>query len=274
MSRKIGNDIEYMVSKCLIKMGYKPAKDGYTPGRIKAIASSYKSKCLETKICQGLVCILPDKNTSFSLMRDTHGSSTSIARSTSDIVVHSDPPINISIKHNNQSLKHQKAGNLWSQMRMCASRKERFIDAYEKITSAWYDEFAKSAATYSELSQEAKQTLYDKVNSLILKNLVVAPRKDLQGYLAFILDLPTQNKYILRCDKSGSTSVRIMQVCVPANPPITGIKRHGNFIELQLGSPDLVVRMRLHTCKNSVTPRPALKYDTQLKGGLVDVVSL
>lgn len=285
--RKRGSEIEYLVCKCLAKMGYKPQRDGYTAKRISAIKCAANAR-LETKICQALVCILgpakekekkKSKTALFSLMRDTHGSSTSATRSTSDVVIHSEPPINISIKHNNQSLKHQKASNLWSQMRMCPSRKRRFIEAYEKITSAWYAAHCApgpgpgtSASTYSEVSQVAKQTLYNDINSLILKNLVSAPQKDLRGYLDFILDLPTANKYIIKCDKDRA-AVRVMQLCVPGNAPITGIKRVGNFIEIQLGGPDLVVRMRLHTCKNRLTPKLALKYDTQLKGGLVDVVS-
>ena len=278
--RKRGSEIEYLVCKCLAKMGYKPQRDGYTAKRIRATKCAANAR-LETKICQALVCILgpakekkKSKTPLFSLMRDTHGSSTSATRSTSDVVIHSEPPINISIKHNNQSLKHQKASNLWSQMRMCPSRKRRFIEAYEKITSAWYAAHwgSGNANTYSEVSQVAKQTLYNDINSLILKNLVSAPQKDLRGYLDFILDLPTANKYIIKCDKDRA-AVRVMQLCVPGNAPITGIKRVGNFIEIQLGGPDLVVRMRLHTCKNRLTPKLALKYDTQLKGGLVDVVS-
>ena len=287
MSRSTGNEMEYLVSKCIIRMGFKPAKDGYTTHRLDAIRAKVtganKNKKLEDKICQGLVCILPPTVCTFSLMRDTHGSSTSITRSTSDIVINSQPPVNISIKHNNSSLKHQKAGNLWSQMRMCPSRKQRFVEAYDKITSAWYEKVmvdaavlkskkAKAPTTYAELPTQAKQDLYDAVNSLILKNLVTAPQKDARGFLDFILDLPTQNKYILRCDKV-KTRVRVMQLCVPADAPVSKIARKGNFIEMQLGE-TVTVRMRLHTCKNHLTPKPALKYDTQLKGGLVDVVSL
>ena len=96
-SRTKGNATEYMVAKCLVSMGYKPLSDGYSKKRMTAMGKDYKAnKCLERKVCQGLVCILNAKTkadseaVTFSLMRDTSGSSSSITRTTTDIVVHSD----------------------------------------------------------------------------------------------------------------------------------------------------------------------------------------
>jgi hypothetical protein len=206
-------------------------------------------------------------------MRDTSGSSTSATRTTSDIVVHSDPPINISIKHNNLSLKHQKANKLWSQMRMCASRTKRFIEAYEKIENGWHDVWSKGGyIPFAELPPVAKTDLYDRVNALTMLHLKTGPKKDVRGYLDFILDLPTQNKYIIKCNRTKNT-VNVLQVCIPSTQTVTNVVKNGNFLELSLGK-NVVVRMRLHSCTTNVTKKLGLKYDTQIKGGLVQVVAL
>ena len=280
-SRIKGNATEYMVAKCLVSMGYKPLNDGYSKKRMTAMGKDYKAnkanKLLERKVCQGLVCILKAETkaeaVTFSLMRDTSGSSSSITRTTTDIVVHSDPPINISIKHNNLSLKHQKANKLWSQMRMCASRKTRFIAAYEKIEDEWHAKWSKGGyVAFAELPPTAKTDLYERVNALTMTHLLTGPKKDVRGYLDFILDLPTQNKYILNCDGTKNT-VKILQVCIPDQQTVTKVQRNGNFLEVHLGA-NVLVRMRLHSCTTNVTKKLGLKYDTQVKGGLVEVVAL
>ena len=270
-SRQVGSNTEYLVCASLIKMGHKPMP-GYTNKRMQQISTSLSTsnnKKLEADLITALKRIIgPSKKLDFSLMPDTHGSSTSVSRSTSDIVIHSQPEINISIKHNNFSLKHQKAGNLWSQMRMCESRKRRFLEAYNKIGSTWLSRWSGYSA-FADMPAEAKKELYDKVNGLTLKNLVSAPHKDVCGYIDFVLDLQTHNKFILRID-SGSGSVRIMQMNIASGARINKIKRTGNFIEIGLPN-DVTVRMRLHTCKTRVTKTLALKYDTQIRGGLVEL---
>ena len=284
-SRTIGTMTEYLVAKCLISLGYRAVDDGYTRARLTSMSKGYKrDKIMERKVEQGLVCILSSKSSSssskrctFSLNPDTSGSSSSSERTTSDIVVHEPQgPINISVKHNNLSVKHQKADKLWCQMRMCESRKLKFIGAYEKLCDEWLDKWTRSnkSVKYNELATGAKTELYNGINSLILRNLVTAPSKDVRNYLDFILDLPTQNKYIIKVNTTPSKqSVEMLQMCIPATATPTGIKRSGNFIEINLG-PLVKVRLRLHSCTTHVKAKLGLKYDTQVQGGLTSIVKL
>jgi hypothetical protein len=275
MSRQSGSLTEYLVARSLISLGHRAADDGYTRARLVAMSKGYKrDTAMEKKVEQGLVCIIPaNQRYTFSLNPDTSGSSSSSQRTTSDIVVHGPTPINISVKHNNLSLKHQKADKLWCQMRMCESRKQQFIGAYEKLCSLWISE-NETTSTYADLPPGAKTRLYNGINSLILKNLVTAPTKDVRNYLDFILDLPTQNKYIIKCNTTyGKQSVEMLQLCVPNTALPTKIKRVGNFIELDLG-PLVQVRLRLHSCTTNIKSKLDLKYDTQIKGGLVSIVKL
>jgi hypothetical protein len=269
--RSTGNAVEHQVAKCLLKMGFKPSKnDAYTKTRLKEVFRGVK--VAPFKMCQALKHILPAKKCYFSMMPDTSGSSTSHARTTSDIIVHSNPPLHISIKHNNLSLKHQKASNLWSQMRMCESRKCRFLAAYERIETGWHAKWSRSGyLAFNELPPEAKKDLYDQVNELTVKHLMTGPKRDVQGYINFILDLPSQNKFILKCD-ANKNKVQLLQLKVPDDVVPTKVERQGNFVQLHLG-PKICIRMRLHSCKTNVTKTIGLKYDTQIHGGGITCIA-
>jgi len=219
---------------------------------------------------ESLVCILPEScSCSFSLVRDASGSSSSTSRTTSDIIVNvPNDPINISVKHNNLSLKHQKADKLWCQMKMCETKKERFIKEYSGICDKWHQ--GNNATLWADVDD--KRELYDAVNALTIKTLTTCPKKDAFSYLDFILDLSTRNKYIIKCNILKK-EVEVLQVCVPTSVLPTDLRISGNFIEMQLG-PDVQVRMRLHNCTTRVKKNLGLKYDTQIKGGLVRVIKL
>lgn len=277
--RLTGDSIELQVAMCLQKLGHKIRDDGYSGARFKAMScgsggrggsGSKKFNAFAKKICMGLKRILPPrKSCYFSMMPDTSGSSTSHTRTTSDIVVHASPPIHISIKHNNLSLKHQKSSNLWSQMRMCESRKRKFVAAYNKIETEWHAKWSGYKA-FSDLPIEAKRELYDDVNELTVKNLLSCPKKDARGYIDFILDLPAENKYILKCNVEKN-KVQVLQLSVPSVPPKSVVKE-GNFVIIHL-TDGLSIRMRLHSCKTNVTRTLGLKYDTQLRGGGVECIA-
>lgn len=271
-----GDSIELEVAQCLLKLGHKIRDDGYSGARFKAMSSSVsgmaclKQSAFAKKICLGLKRILPPrKSCFFSMMPDTSGSSTSHTRTTSDIIVHASPPIHISIKHNNLSLKHQKSSNLWSQMRMCESRKKKFMTAYNKIETEWHARWS-GYATFSDLPSEAKRELYDDINELTVKNLLSCPKKDARGYIDFILDLPAENKYILKCNVEKN-NVQVLQLNIPSVSP-TSVVKEGNFVIIHLEG-GLSIRMRLHSCKTNVTRTLGLKYDTQLKGGGVECIA-
>ena len=288
--RTNGNRMEFFASQALIKYGIKPNKsDTYTIQKIRKFkTNSNRNKVVEAKMYLALSSVIDGyvkkKSKKGCILRKTYdkffylnpdgaGSSAQVKPTTSDIVVVlSDAAgptyINLSIKNNNLSLKHQMPNKLWLQLQLKGKRKQSFIEEYAKINAIFYKKW-KNHTSFSQVSFNEKSKWYTRINNLTKKYLLSSTPTAFRRYISFIMDLGTRQKYIIRYSPSG-----IVDVIKQDMKNITSkykITVTTSFLKVSfLGGS--TIKMRLHNCQSKITKMMGLKYDTTLVNGL-DIIA-
>ena len=270
MSRSIGNAIEYLVCRCLINKRFVPqsrldrlAKDvKYVP--ISAPMTKRVNDALDYVICtykasQGLKR-LPNRR--FTVQGDNAGSSRATHPTTGDVIIADH--LHLSIKHNNLSLKHQKANKLALQLQLSAKEKAKFETSFSQISREFYERW-KIRDKFCNVTFSERMEMYDRVNGLTVEYLKGASEAEFTRYITFLLcDKPLH--YILNCDTKGER-VSVLSTsggggCGGGTGSNRDISIRGTFIYITHGSSQ--IKMRLHTCTSRITPCIGLKYDTRL----------
>jgi hypothetical protein len=208
---------------------------------------------------------LPPGGRQFALQSDNAGSSVAAQPTTGDVIIANN--LHISIKHNNLSLKHQKANKLALQLQLVPAKKASFESSFTHISAEFYKRW-KSRGTFAKITFEERMELYDRINRLTVEYLQGATKAEFARYISFILSGEACNKssYILNCDTKGNR-VSVLSTCkaleATSKDKKPTIEIRGTFIYITIGK--TIIKMRLHTCTSRITPCIGLKYDTRLE---------
>ena len=296
IQRSRGTSLEQLVSKVILNRGIRvDPKCNYTKRRMcnnkkESISDNFDIDHQENPIASliesMLDTVLPpvSKRQSFQLKQDSAGH---LENSSSDIIVRCCPnDIHFSVKHNNLSIKHPKANRLNLQMKMKKADADRYTSAYAKINSRYYKQWTTkrtpsgksgthvaTATTFASLPGGEKNQLYREINELTVKYILKASDESLDAYIKFLLDLPSENKYIIKCDFDKNI-VSLLQLKTPtlsssgkakAEKPKVHVSSSGTTINLEYKG--YLVSLRLHNCTTRIMPTLGLKYDVKVHNG-------
>lgn len=284
--RSVGNAIEYLVCKCLIRKRFVPQSSPRLDKMQMQTQTQTQIHSMSHRVCLALDYViaaykeqhglkrLPPGGRQFALQSDNAGSSVAAQPTTGDVIIANN--LHISIKHNNLSLKHQKANKLALQLQLVPAKKASFESSFTHISAEFYKRW-KSRGTFAKITFEERMELYDRINRLTVEYLNGATKAEFARYISFILSGEACNKsvksvktnkssYILNCDTKGNR-VSVLSTCkaleATSKDKKPTIEIRGTFIYITIGK--TIIKMRLHTCTSRITPCIGLKYDTRLE---------
>lgn len=167
----------------------------------------------------------------------------------SDIRLHGDGEVvNISLKHNNASIRHPRPRNLYNQVVL--ENPVEFNSEYKTINDTFYDKW-KHVRLFKNVDPLEKSKLLTDVNRLVTHHLTLG---DTSSFVQF---LTLSHKDIIHL-KWCNTTKEMSRLKIP---DITGpVTTKDTFINI--GN----LRMRLHTASSRITPVLSLKYDVKVYG--------
>ena len=265
IQRSRGTSVEQIVSRALLARGVRvDPRCAYTKARMRVTNNEESNSNITNHLDTIFEKVLPpiSKRQSFQLKQDSAGH---LEHSSSDIVVHCCPDIHFSIKHNNTSLKHPKANKLYRQMRMSDENAEVFKQKYARINDRFYKAW-KTFKSFAMLPLGEKTRMYREINELVLREIRRAPRESIDSYLDFLLDLPIDNKYIIKCDtvKGSASLLQLAQEKKSAKKSKVDAHISASGTTIDLVYRGYQVSIRLHNCKTRLSPTLGLKYDVHV----------
>lgn len=268
--RMTGNALEYAVCNGLQKRKIFPMRDGITTNKLKRLKRDFDNVDEPSRIkYRKLDRVLDDIGInskafpSYELTKESIGHSHA---ETADIVLHSTSPqqlIKLSIKHNNDYIKHQRPNKLHLQLGLPPRTACRFQRSYSDINDRYYSAWSKMGIKkWNMVPAEEKLALYREINNLTVQWV----KRRLSNYLGFVLGPPDPHKYMLRWDpvKNDFIVTRPQSTEHGGNNVVKGATvtlRDNSFVEITLMDSS-VVRMRIHNASSRITPTLSLKYTT------------
>lgn len=266
--RKVGNAFEYMVCRALDSLGVTPG-DEFTVLKLKRLHKDYtilnESKrtthAKHAQLCKALRSLKTTfaPNTTYHLQSDGQG-----ARGCSaDLIITSDPPIRLSIKHNNKYIKHQRCNKLYLQLSLDEADTRKFRSQYSLINNVYYMKWKNTK--FSNISIEEKFELYREINDLTVKWLKKDHTK-LLNYIAFILDAKKESVILHWDPNKGVADVLQHDIVLKEHDSSIEVWTKNSFVYIQIDRKTLI-KMRLHNGSSRITPTLSLKYETTIEGG-------
>lgn len=172
-------------------------------------------------------------------------------------------PINISLKRNNHSIKHQRPSNLGRQLQMTVTVIEYNL-RYKNLNDKWFKLF--NVDKFSEISKIDKFRMYTEFNNLYAHYININQDCRYQ-YINFLLANNIQNKYIM--EWKDTKNHLLIYDCKTLNyPDVMYAEVDGNNIILEffIGDdlPYITLKLRLHNASKYITNSLSLKYDTTI----------
>lgn len=256
-----GNAFEYLVCKCLQDRKIK-ATDAFTKSKVVRIKTQNidKQEIKQVKLNKMMdaLGITPKRTPLFSINHDNHG----VSGDSSDVVLH---PIDLklSLKNNNNFIKHQRCNKLYLQLGLSPREEAQFKKQYKEINDRYYNMWTKKGHTkYHQVDTHEKFNMYSEINALTQQWLSKDPRH-LERYISFVLDLhPNPNKYTIKWDNSRDALLVLSHHDINIKKMEMRI-RNNSFLDIKLG--DLLVKMRLHNASSRLRKTQSLKYSTSIR---------
>ena len=263
-SRPSGDILEYYFAHTLCLLKVKPS-DEYTKEKLiwlleKVDASDNTTLKLRINLLKKISkFIQPLQVESFSLLKDTSG----IRGDTTDIrLTTANGDINISLKRNNKSVKHQRPSNLSAQL----GTNDNYKLTYRALNAKWYNEL-QANEIFNNVPADRKILMYREFNKLYARH-VNNNQQCRNTFTDFLLSNSIQNKYIVEWNSVKGT-VHVYD-CKALNYPHTmwAMRVDDTNIMLELFDTDdvpyVALNLRLHNASGRITKTLSIKYDTKI----------
>lgn len=278
--RKIGNALEFVFVKFFLNKRFKP-NDTKTCLKVKKLEKDFDA--IFTK--QDLVLFLEKLN---SFFRDNYDSlkhiydgrqslfklnddNQGVVGDTSDmVIITSRDVIPISIKYNNDSIKHNRPECLWRQMNMTTCDASRFKKNYSDIISDWkHSHKVRGNKLFGDLDDSIKSLIISKVNNLTYNWLLKyykTNRERFNKFISFILG--KQDCLVIKWStvKQQFMLISKNELCNKyRNKYHNTIVTRDRHIFVRLDKNNTLM-MRLHTCSSTIFTgeKVNLKYDCKI----------
>lgn len=256
-----GNAFEYLVCKCLQDRKIKTT-DVFTKSKMVRIKTNnidkHELKRTKLNMMMDALDITPKRTPFFSINHDNHG----VSGDSSDVVLHPND-LKLSLKNNNNFIKHQRCNKLYLQLGLSKPEEEQFKTQYKEINDRYFNSWTSKGYTkYHQVDTREKFNMYNEINALT-KHWLSKDRKYLERYISFVLDLhPNPNKYTIKWDNSKNALLVLSHHDI-AMDDIELTIRADSFLDIKLGN--LLVKMRLHNASSRLRKVQSLKYSTSIK---------
>lgn len=268
--RKIGNSLEYIFCNYLNTKRVRP-KNNYTKQRVKQLQKDYySSNPIQNDIMiknSSLESIFNDLNvelkygrngSSFILNNDNTGK----IGDSSDIVIQTNETVyKFSLKHNNESIKHQRPNSLWRQLVLNNSDKIKYIRDYTEINKKWIKKWVTNKyKLFNEIPIKEKELMYSEINNLVMQWIQTVDKKNQIAFIKFLLG--HDDCYILKwCPKD--TKFFCINKNFRTRLNIQRVWKQNNSIYIKVNTH--IIQMRLHNASSRLFGSKlfSLKYDTK-----------
>lgn len=196
----------------------------------------------------------------FTLTCDAHGK----AGDAADVVVQlgTGAVYRLSLKHNNQSIKHQRPHMLWKHLGLLDPDKEAFQTAFRSINNKWMRSF-KPYAQYCDVPTGLKKAMYADVLRLCRDYIMGAPRECHANLLRF-LEGAADTHVLVWSRATGTVSVwNTSDKSTRTRPRVHSIQQANGTTLILRCNCQKVIKMRLHTASKGIKGNSlSLKFDT------------
>lgn len=270
--RVIGNAFEYLVCQVLLNHRFVPSNCA-TQRKLHSLRRDFLSQRTHFECASKqphLVTALRElgvlrrqpcrERRTFTLTCDALGK----AGDTADVVVQVGPgcTYRLSLKHNNQSIKHQRPHMLWKHLGMADPDKAAFQEAFRAINQKWMRAL-KPYAQYCDIPADLKSSMYADVLRLCRDSIMRAPR-ECQANLLRFLEGAADTHVLVWSRATGTVSVWNTSDRDTRTRPRVHSVQQTNCTTLTLRcSCQKVIKMRLHTASKAIKGASlSLKFDT------------
>lgn len=275
--RKIGNALEYVFAKYLLDKRFRPL-DIETSCKIIKLQEDFNAlftkkdldlflKKLESffmKYYNG-EAVMPFYNgvaSKFKLNSDNSG----VHGDPSDIIIKTPSyTLPISIKYNNDSIKHHRPECLWRQLSMTKKDSNTFIYEYDAFLESW-KKSNRNIINFSQLNSIQRSSLIAGVNSIIYKWMCYynmhKNKKFIRLFVKFLIG--NSNCIIIKWSKTKK-DFNQKRYCSDDFDCKLSISATDNKISIS-NKRNRTIYMRLHSCSTSIISgnRFNLKYDVKI----------
>lgn len=260
--RFVGNMLEYSAARAL-KLHGGLFRNTYTKEKYERWERIYPQElCAKQRMPTPLqfdavykhLSIDLNKPISFELAKDTR-------MDTSDLYIYdqTDKPVALSLKNNNQKLRHQRPKALYKQLELNERATTLFQTDYNEINDRYYQMWSSKGHTlFSQLKMEEKQQMYDEVMDLTIKWLNKSPLF-LDRYVRFLLKSTDSNTLCWYPDKGKFALIDQVKI---KSTSFYEIKKQTTFIYISIDK--LEIKIRIHNASSRITRKMQIKYDTSI----------
>jgi hypothetical protein len=177
---------------------------------------------------------------------------------TTDVRLYNDTKesINISLKHNNKSIKHPRPRNLFRQVASLYDT-PGYIKSYARINDIFYTEW-KHVRLFKDVPQSNRTELFERVNALMVFHLSACTAEDILSYIYFLTAYCYDVHHIIWY-KNEYQTLNLNECVSTMKSVVVKIYQKHNFV--YIGDH---IKMRLHTASSRISRTLSLKYDVQM----------
>lgn len=247
MSRKSGDEFEYLITRYLIETYDYSFFDKYSETKYNKWSNLFE-------YIEPNFPLFLDEFASYDKIKLCKDSDGCIGNS-SDIELHNEVEwVSISLKNNNLSIKHPRCSSM--QNHISNKYKGVYAAKYKRINDTYYQLALKTnLSKFSDFSDEDKNNLYTQINNLLIETC----KKSIltcKLIAKFCIGTTHTHQIIIKNQNNAIT-------CMKYKPMIfdRAIIKNISYNTFILVVSNIALKFRIHTASSRITPTLSLKYD-------------
>lgn len=275
--RFVGNMLEYSAANALAQRGGLP-RNPYTRDKMQRWQTLYSNP---TTMNENMMPTPNDFDRAYKHLKINYSMpieyelSKDMPNDTTDIAIFNDNSvINISLKNNNDKLKHQRPKALYKQLQLDPDNANVFKQEYQQINDKYFHDWTNNGITlFKELPSEEKQSMYNDILDLTIAWLLRDPEY-IRRYIRFVTNDHKANHILCwnPLDRQFTLIHKHVPSVLSSNINDYKVYKENTFLYISYPSAQFTLKIRIHNASSRITKTLQIKYDTTLMGMHYEVI--